>query len=105
MNRSEYLYQECLTPTVCGAQFRFLPGDYQGITSADALRLLLRLSEEHAAFRPFFYETSGDKSFHPKSYIFVRGLRGVAWAWAADPRRGAGPAGVQQESMEGDVFQ
>ena len=46
-------------------QIRFLTGDYLGVTSADALRQLLRLAEEHHGFAPYFYETRANVAFHP----------------------------------------
>lgn len=78
-----------------GAQIRLLTGDYLGITSADALRMLLRLSEEHARFTPFFFETSGNTPFHPKSYIFLRGDRGVAYVGSSNISRSAMQDGVE----------
>jgi superfamily II DNA or RNA helicase/diadenosine tetraphosphate (Ap4A) HIT family hydrolase/phage repressor protein C with HTH and peptisase S24 domain len=78
-----------------GVQIRFLTGDYLGITSADALRMLLRLSEEHRAFAPFFYETQGNTPFHPKSYIFMRGNRGVAYVGSSNLSRSAMQHGVE----------
>jgi diadenosine tetraphosphate (Ap4A) HIT family hydrolase/HKD family nuclease len=78
-----------------GAQIRFLTGDYLGITSADALRMLMSLSEEHLNFTPFFYETTGNTPFHPKSYIFLRGHRGVAYVGSSNLSRSALQHGVE----------
>lgn len=72
-----------------GARVRLLTGDYLGISSADALRMLLRLADEHAEFKPFFFETLDGASFHPKSYIFFRGLQGVAYVGSSNLSRSA----------------
>jgi superfamily II DNA or RNA helicase/diadenosine tetraphosphate (Ap4A) HIT family hydrolase len=78
-----------------GAHIRLLTGDYLGITSADALRMLLRLAEEHERFQPFFYETPGNTAFHPKSYVFLRGAHGVAYIGSSNLSRSALQHGVE----------
>ena len=72
-----------------GTRIRLLTGDYLGITSADALRTLLRLADEHRGFSPLFYETEGGSSFHPKSYVFLRGAHGVAYVGSSNLSRTA----------------
>ncbi len=72
-----------------GTRVRLLAGDYLGISSADALRKLLRLADEHPNFSPFFYETENGTSFHPKSYIFFRGEYGVAYVGSSNLSRSA----------------
>ncbi len=72
-----------------GTRIRLLAGDYLGISSADALRKLLRLADDHPGFSPFFYETEGGTSFHPKSYIFFRGDEGVAYVGSSNLSRSA----------------
>lgn len=72
-----------------GALVRLLTGDYLGISSADALWMLPRLADEHAEFKPFFFETLYGSSFHPKSYIFFRGLPGVACVGSSNLSRSA----------------
>jgi superfamily II DNA or RNA helicase/diadenosine tetraphosphate (Ap4A) HIT family hydrolase len=72
-----------------GTRIRLLTGDYLGISSADALRTLLRLADEHPSFSPFFYETEGGTSFHPKSYMFFQGPHGVAYVGSSNLSRSA----------------
>jgi len=74
---------------VRGAAVRLLTGDYLGITSADALRKLWRLSDEHPAFSPYFFETEGGASFHPKSYLFFKWPHGVAYVGSSNISRAA----------------
>jgi superfamily II DNA or RNA helicase len=78
-----------------GVTVRLLAGDYLGISSPDALRMLLRLSEEHENFRPYFFETGGTVPFHPKSYIFRRGDRGVAYIGSSNLSGSALTHGVE----------
>lgn len=77
-----------------GTRVRLLAGDYLGISSADALRMLLRLADEHAHFKPFFFETTG-VAFHPKSYLFFRGAHGVAYVGSSNISRSALQGGVE----------
>jgi superfamily II DNA or RNA helicase/diadenosine tetraphosphate (Ap4A) HIT family hydrolase/SOS-response transcriptional repressor LexA len=72
-----------------GTRIRLLTGDYLGVSSADALRMLLRLADEQPGFSPFFYETEGGTSFHPKSYLFFRGAHGVAYVGSSNLSRSA----------------
>ena len=72
-----------------GTRIRMLTGDYLGISSADALRMLLRLAEEQPGFSPYFFETHGVASFHPKSYLFFCGDRGVAYVGSSNISRSA----------------
>ena len=72
-----------------GTRIRLLTGDYLGISSADALRMLLRLADEQPGFSPFFFETAGGASFHPKSYLFFRGAQGVAYVGSSNLSRSA----------------
>ena len=72
-----------------GTRIRLLTGDYLGISSADALRTLMRLADEHASFSPFFFETGNGISFHPKSYVFFRGAQGVAYVGSSNLSRSA----------------
>lgn len=78
-----------------GCKIRFLTGDYLGITSADALRMLWRLASEHPGFDARFYETQGNISFHPKSYIFLCGEEGVAYVGSSNLSRSALQDGVE----------
>lgn len=78
-----------------GTMIRLIAGDYLGISNADALRMLHRLAEEHATFHPFFFETAGAVSFHPKSYIFRRGAHGVAYIGSSNISRSALRDGVE----------
>ncbi len=72
-----------------GTRIRVLTGDYLGITSADALRMLLRLAEEHPGFSPYFFETQGGASFHPKSYLFFSGDGVLAYVGSSNISRSA----------------
>jgi superfamily II DNA or RNA helicase/diadenosine tetraphosphate (Ap4A) HIT family hydrolase/HKD family nuclease len=68
-----------------GAQLRVLTGDYLGITSAHALLTLLELSSEHPTCSVRVYEVGPNApSFHPKAYIFARGLRGAAYVGSSN---------------------
>lgn len=64
-----------------GARVRILAGDYQGGTSADALRWLLKLDIEHEGLEAWFFHTETGGPFHPKAYIFHddTGGSGVAY--------------------------
>ena len=53
-----------------GARVRMLCGDYLGITSADALRRLLRLARDNELAGARLYLTPNAGSFHPKAWIF-----------------------------------
>jgi len=78
-----------------GCKIRFLTGDYLGITSAHALRMLLRLASEHPGFDARFYETQRNIAFHPKSYIFLGGEEGVAYVGSSNLSRSALQDGVE----------
>jgi superfamily II DNA or RNA helicase/diadenosine tetraphosphate (Ap4A) HIT family hydrolase len=78
-----------------GARVRLLTGDYLGISSADALRILLRLADEQPGFSPFFFETASGAAFHPKSYLFVREAEGVAYVGSSNISRSALQEGVE----------
>lgn len=53
-----------------GVRVRILAGDYQGGTSADALRRLLELDDEHEGLQAWFFHTETGGPFHPKAYVF-----------------------------------
>lgn len=53
-----------------GVRVRILAGDYQGGTSADALRWLVRLDDEHEGLQAWFFHTETGGPFHPKAYVF-----------------------------------
>ena len=72
-----------------GTRIRLLTGDYLGISSADALRRVLQLADEHSGFSAFFYETEGAISFHPKSYMFFCERDGVAYVGSSNLSRSA----------------
>jgi superfamily II DNA or RNA helicase/diadenosine tetraphosphate (Ap4A) HIT family hydrolase len=72
-----------------GTRVRLLTGDYLGISSADALRMLLTLADEQPGFVPYFFETQGNTSFHPKSYLFFAADRGVAYVGSSNISRSA----------------
>ncbi len=78
-----------------GCKIRFLTGDYLGITSADALRMVWRLANEHSGLDARFYEATDDTAFHPKSYIFVRDNEGVAYVGSSNLSRSALRHGVE----------
>jgi len=67
-----------------GTLVRLIAGDYLGISSPDALRMLLRLADEYAGFRPYFHEVTGSRPFHPKAYIFFQGNAGVAYVGSSN---------------------
>lgn len=56
------------------AKLRVLTGDYLDFTEPQALRHLMILQETGALVKVF--ETTGDQSFHLKTYIFTRGHDG-----------------------------
>ncbi len=85
----DLLFADIQDALVRGVRVRLLTGDYLGISSADALRTLLRLANDHPGFSPFFYETEGGTAFHPKSYIFYRGDRSVAYVGSSNLSRSA----------------
>lgn len=78
-----------------GCKIRFLTGDYLGITSAHALRMLWRLACEHPGFDARFYETPRNIAFHPKSYVFLRGEEGVAYVGSSNLSRSALQDGIE----------
>ena len=53
-----------------GVRVRILAGDYQGGTSADALRWLVQLDDEHEGLQAWFFHTETGGPFHPKAYVF-----------------------------------
>ena len=53
-----------------GVKVRILTGDYLQITDPQSLNLLMLLKEKGAEIKIF---ESGNKSFHPKAYIFISG--------------------------------
>jgi HKD family nuclease len=73
-----------------GTQVRVLTGDYSNITSADALRVLLRLSE-HAGMQASFFEVDKAvaETFHAKSYIFRKGESTVAYIGSSNLTKAA----------------
>lgn len=76
------LFDPILDALKSGASLKLLTSDYLSITSPVALRQLMLLVERGAQCRMF--ECKGDKSFHMKSYIFVRTqngetVEGCAW--------------------------
>lgn len=78
-----------------GTRIRLVAGDYLGISSPDALRKLLRLADEHAAFQPFLHEVDERRSFHPKAYVFFHGERGIAYVGSSNLSRSALRDGVE----------
>lgn len=52
---------------------RILVGDYQGGTSADALRWLLSLDNDNDGLEAWFFHTETGGPFHPKAYVFHDG--------------------------------
>ena len=92
-----------------GAKIRLLAGDYMGVTSPDALRMLLSLADEHSGFTPFFFEVKGRGSFHPKAYLFFRGELGVAYVGSSNLSAVALQQGVEWNlrlvsTEDGDTF-
>lgn len=56
-----------------GAQIRMLVGDYLGITSPDAMDVMLALKDRFGNINIKVFETEGHISFHPKAYLFKCG--------------------------------
>lgn len=79
-----------------GARIRVLTGDYHGITNADALRTLLRLSE-HPSLQASLFELDkrGLDSFHPKTYIFASGPEAVAYVGSSNLSKTALTRGIE----------
>lgn len=76
------LFDPILDALKSGASLKLLTSDYLSITSPLALRQLMLLVERGGQCRIF--ECKADKSFHMKSYIFVRTqngetIEGCAW--------------------------
>ncbi len=73
-----------------GTKTRLLTGDYCGITSSDALRMLLRLAEKYAEFEVRFFEVGSTQlGFHPKSYMFKDATSCVAYVGSSNLSRAA----------------
>ncbi len=77
-----------------GGRIRLLTGDYLDVTEPDALRHLLdiqQVSPDAVELRVFH---AGDRSFHPKSYIFIdqrgNGLAFVGSSNLTEPALGGG---------------
>ena len=79
-----------------GARVRFLTGDYMNTTNHHALRALLSLQSEFPdQFVPYFFAGGGNRSFHPKAYIFVRGDQGVAFVGSSNLSHTALTSGIE----------
>jgi superfamily II DNA or RNA helicase/diadenosine tetraphosphate (Ap4A) HIT family hydrolase len=79
-----------------GVHIRLLTGDYLGVTSADALRMLVELDTRFDSIETALYETTSDSpSFHPKSYIFRRGKEEVAYVGSSNLSQTALQQGVE----------
>lgn len=79
-----------------GTRVRLLTGDYCGITSADALRTLLRLAEDYPSVETRFFQVAGaHRSFHPKSYIFKDAASCVAYVGSSNLSKTALTDGVE----------
>jgi superfamily II DNA or RNA helicase/HKD family nuclease len=78
-------------------RLEFLTGDYQTFTDPNALARLLDLQEQHpeqVALR--VYVCNGDRSFHPKTYIFEGGDEGgIAFVGSSNLTRTALDQGIE----------
>ncbi len=78
-----------------GVRIRILTGDYMGVTSADALRVMLQLDNDYPTIETALYETRPSSSFHPKSYVFRRGKDRVAYVGSSNLSETALKHGVE----------
>ncbi len=79
-----------------GGRLRLVTGDYLEVTDPDALRRLHDLAIAHPGRVELRVFESRGRSFHPKSYLFLRGeTEGVAYVGSSNLSRSALEDGVE----------
>jgi superfamily II DNA or RNA helicase/diadenosine tetraphosphate (Ap4A) HIT family hydrolase len=79
-----------------GGHLRLVTGDYLDVTDPDALQRLHDLSTAHPQQVELRVFESAGRSFHPKSYLFLRGESdGVAYVGSSNLSRSALEEGVE----------
>ncbi|MCI0673808.1 MAG: DEAD/DEAH box helicase family protein, partial [Myxococcaceae bacterium] len=80
-----------------GGTLRLLTGDYLDVTDPDALRRLMDLAQELPAERVQLriFQSGGQVSFHPKTYICRSSQHGVAYVGSSNLSRTALEDGVE----------
>ncbi|MCI0570367.1 MAG: DUF3427 domain-containing protein, partial [Myxococcaceae bacterium] len=80
-----------------GGTLRLLTGDYLDVTDPDALRRLMDLAQELPAERVQLriFQSGGQVSFHPKTYICRSSQHGVAYVGSSNLSRTALEDGIE----------